>query len=198
MMPENQYEAKSINQTLPNPIAFNCWKHHLGYVRDIFLNQSNYTSSETFIREVIQFIGESQFDFYKGTLDVHAVSNEVIIFLESINALNMVDYKLFIQSDGKDYKCISLSDGSNWTLRLGQSEDRYVHIHPSRHSKKTIRVKSSTLKTVYAFLFYYRLNNDEISVEKVNFVRTRFAKLPPLKPASALIAISRTISFFNT
>jgi hypothetical protein len=197
-MIENQYETKSINQELPKPIAFNCWKHHLGFVKNILNNQTNYNQSETFIREVIHYIGESQFDFYKGELNIHSISNEIIISLESINALSLNEFKEFIGSEGKDYKCISLSDGSNWTLRLGQNDDRYIHVHPSRHSKKTVRVKSSTFKTVLAYLFYYGLPNNDILVEKVNFVRSRFVKLPPFKSSSALIAISRILNLFTT
>ncbi len=196
-MVENSYETKSINNELPKPIALNCWKHHLGFVKHLLKNQTNYSRSEIFIREIIQFIGESQFDFYTGTLDAYSIAEEVISQMKLLNSLNLTDYKAWIYSEGSDYKCISLSDGSNWTLRLGQSDDRYIHLHPSRHSKKTIRVKNSTLKTVYAFLFHYGLSDAEISIEKVNYVRNKFVKLPPFKPTSSLAATSRVFDFFN-
>lgn len=194
-MTDNQYEIKSICDELPKPIALNCWKHHLGYIKTVLALPSNIRNEE-YIHEIIQFLGESQFDLYTGPLDILDISEEVINQLKFINAINLVEYKTWINSDGKDYKSISLSDGSNWTLRLGQSDNRYIHIHPSRHSKKSIRVKNSTLKTVYAFLFFYGLTKDKITIEKVNFVRNRFVKLPPLKPSSALVAISRIFNLF--
>jgi hypothetical protein len=195
-MIENIHEAKSLNQGLPKPIALNCWKHHLGFVIQQLNNQTSYSGNEIFIREIVQFIGESQFDFYTGSLDVYSISHEVINQLKLLEVVNLADYRAWICSEGNDYKCISLSDGSSWTLRLGQNDDRYIHLHPSRHSKKTIRVKNSTLKTVYAMLFYYGLTNASISIEKVNYVRSKFVKLPPFKPSSALIAISRLFDLF--
>jgi hypothetical protein len=194
-MSDNQYEIKSICNELPQPIAFNCWKHHLGYVKNILFSQS-VNRNEKYIQEIIQFIGESQFDLYTGALDIIGISNEIMNHLRLIDVINLEEYKGWVNSDGKDYRFITLSDGSNWTLRLGQSNYRFIHIHPSRHSKKSVRVKNSTLKTVYAFLFYYGIAEDEISIEKVNFVRNKFVKLPPFKPSSTLVAISRILDLF--
>lgn len=195
-MLDNSYEIKSLNVELPEPIAFNCWKHHLGFVNGSFQNQTNYTKSDPFIREIIQFIGNSQFDFYIGNQTPLSIANEILSILEKNNAIALSDYTNWLLSDGADYRCVSISDGSNWTLRLGQG-NRYVHIHPSRHSKKTIRVKSSSLKSVYAFLFYYGTSEVQISVEKINFVRNRIAKLPSLKLNSPLAAITRLINLFS-
>ncbi len=194
MFDEN-YDIKSLNSELPKPIAFNCWKHHLGFVNDLLCKQSNYSQSDSFIREVLQFIGESQFDFYIGDQSPISITNEIISILEKNNALALSDYKSWLAVDSADYRCVSISDGSNWTLRLGQG-DRYIHIHPSRHSKKTVRVKSSSLKSVYAFLFHYGVSDVEVSIEKINFVRSRLAKLPSLKPNSPLAAITRIIKLF--
>ncbi len=195
-MAENYQDIKSINNELPKPIAFNCWKHHFGFVRNILNNPTNNSKNDNYIREIIQFIGESQFDYYLGNLDVFVVANEVSDYLKSQNAFNQIDYKEWLNSEGADFRCISLSAGSNWTLRLGQGNDRYIHIHPSRHSKKTVRVKSSSLKTAYAFLFFYGLSDAEISIEKVNYVRNRIAKLPALKPHSPLTALRRILDLY--
>jgi len=194
-MPDNSYEIKSLNGELPKPIAFNCWKHHIGFVKGYLQNQTNYSKSDAFIREVIQFIGTSQFDFYIGNQTPMSIANEILSILEKDNTLALSAYTSWLTLEGADYRCVSISDGSNWTLRLGQG-DRYVHIHPSRHSKKTVRVKSSSLKSVYAFLFHYGVSDAEISIEKINFVRNRLAKLPVLKPNSPLAAITRIIKLF--
>lgn len=195
-MHNSNYNIKSLNNELPKPIAFNCWKHHLGFVKGFLQNQTNYSKSEPFIREVIQFIGTSQFDFYIGNQTPMGIVNEIVSILEKENVLVLSDYSNWLSKEGADYRCVFISDGSNWTLRLGQG-DRYVHIHPSRHSKKTVRVKSSSLKSVYAFLFHYGISDAEISIEKINFVRNRLAKLPTLKPNSPLAAITRIIKLFS-
>lgn len=195
-MIENNHEIKSINQDLPKPIAFNCWKHHFGYVRDRLNDQTSYLSNDNFIREMVQFIGESQFDYYIGSLDATNIATEIIEQLNTKNVLNQITYKEWLCSEGNDYRFISLTDGSNWTLRLGQGNTRFIHIHPSRYSKKTVRVKSSSLKTAYAFLFYYGLSDVEISNEKINFIRNRFVKLPGLKPFSPLTAIRRILDLY--
>jgi len=196
-MSDSIKDIKSINYELPKPIVFNCWKHHLGYVRNTLNNKTDYGRNENFIREIVQFIGESQFDFYTGSLDVLSITNEVISYLKSQNVVSLIEYQEWLISEGVDFRCVLLSDGSSWTLRLGPGSDRYIHIHPSRHSKNTVRVKSSSLKTAYAFLLYYGLSDAEVSIEKVNFIRNKFAKLPVFKPSSPLTAICRILDLFS-
>jgi hypothetical protein len=181
----------SINLLLPKPIAFNCWKHHLEFVKSTLDLNSSFRTSHLDIHEIVQHIGESNVDFYYGILDPEAISNQVISYLETVISINNSDFNLWVNSNGTDYKCIKLSDGSNWTLRLGLNAERYIHIHPSRYSKKTVRVKSSTLKTVIAYFYTYGILDNQISVEKVNRIRNKIVKLPCLKPSSPLIAVSR-------
>ncbi|RPH33206.1 MAG: hypothetical protein EHM93_05925 [Bacteroidales bacterium] len=195
-MDDNHQDIKPISQELPKTIAFSCWKHHLGFARNALNNRTNYSKIDNFIREIVPLIGESNIDYYIGTLDILTIANEVIAQLKAENAFNPTEYKEWLISENTDYRCISLSDGSNWTLRFGQTDERYIHIHPSRHSKETVRVKSSSLKTVYAFLSHYGLSDAEISNEKINFVRNKFAKLPALKPSSPLTAIRRVLDLF--
>jgi hypothetical protein len=195
-MASDLFQSKSLNSELPKPIAFSSWKHHLGYVKQELSRPRNALSNDSFILEIVQFLGDSNIDFYFGTLDLKTITSEVIQKLESEKVYNLNEYKNWLISEGLDYKCIFLSDGSNWTLRLGQNDSRYIHIHLSRHSKKTVRVKSSTLKTVYAYLLYYGLSDDDFTIEKVNFVRRKFVKLPSFKPTSALAAVSRILDLF--
>ena len=195
-MDETLNGVMSINDGLPKPIAFNCWKHHLGYIKSVLNSNDLNSGSHLNIQETIQLIGESQVDFYYGSLDPNSISNQIISQIESKIALNIHDYKEWISSEGSDYKNIFLSDGSNWTIRLGQSDERYIHIHPSRYSKKTIRVKSSTLKTVIAYFYQYGFIDDQLTAEKVNRVRHKIVKLPPFKSTSPLVAVSRILNLF--
>lgn len=195
-MASDLLQSKSLNSELPKPFAFSSWKHHFGYVKQELSRSRTTLSNDSLILEIVQFLGDSNIDFYVGTLDLKAITSEVVQKLEKEGVGSLIEYKNWLVSEGLDYKCIFLSDGSNWTLRLGQNDSRYIHIHPSRHSKKTVRVKSSTLKTVYAYLLYYGLSDEDFTVEKMNFVRRKFVKLPPFKPTSALSAVSRILDLF--
>jgi len=188
--------ALSINQRLPKPIAFNCWKHHMGYIKDSLDSNESFSTSHLNIHEIIQFIGDTNVDFYYGDLDPISISNQIINHIEQEITISIDTYNEWICSEGNDYKTIYLSDGSNWTLRLGQIKERFIHIHPSRHSKKTVRVKSSTLKTVMAYFFTFGIYDVQISVEKINKVRSKIAKLPSLKPTAPLVAVFRIADRF--
>jgi hypothetical protein len=197
-MDEKLNGLMSINHKLPKPVAFNCWKHHMGYIKETLSTNDLSGVSHLNIYEIIQCIGDSQIDFYYGSLDPESISNQIISQVELKGALNISEYKEWIRSEDSDYKNIILSDGSTWTARLGQSDERYIHIHPSRYSKKTVRVKSSTLKTVLAYFYHFGFFDDQISVEKVNFVRHKIVKLPSFKATSSLVAVFRISNLFFT
>ena len=195
-MTEIPNHASAVNPILPKPIAFNCWKHHLKFIKDSLEKNSSYNISHLNIHEIIQHIGDTNVDFYYGVLEPIDISNQIIVQLEANIKVEYSSFAEWVNSEGVDYKDLTLSDGSNWTIRLGQITDRFVHIHPSRYSKKTFRVKSSTLKTVIAYFYTYGIFDDQISVEKVNRVRNKIAKLPSFRPTSSLTAVCRITDRF--
>lgn len=195
-MAESINASQFVNQKLPKPIAFNCWKHHLRFIKDSLEKNEIFNTSHLNIHEIIQHIGVSNVDFYYGELDPEVISKEIIGGIESEIVINLQNFEDWLKVDGADFKCLAISDGSNWTVRMGQSKERYIHIHPSRHSKKTVRVKSSTLKTVIAYFFNFGLNDNQITSEKLNQIRNKFVKLPSLKPNSPLVAIFRLADRF--
>jgi hypothetical protein len=196
-MDESLLGRSSVNHTLPEPIAFNCWKHHMGYVKETLISNDSYNFSHIKINEIIEFIGNTNIDFYYGSLDPNNISNEIISRMTAEIDLNINNFKEWVRSNDSDYKEIVLSDGSSWTIRLGQINNRFIHIHPSRYSKKTIRVKSSTLKTAVAFFYNYGFSNENFSVEKINFIRHKIVKLPPFKSNSSFVALSRVVGVFS-
>jgi hypothetical protein len=74
----------SLNLILPKPIAFNCWKHHLEYVKSTLDSNSYFNVSRLNIHEIIQHIGESNVDFYYGNLAPETISSQVISYLEKV------------------------------------------------------------------------------------------------------------------
>jgi hypothetical protein len=67
-------------------------------------------------------------------------------------------------------------------LRLGEQEERYVHIHPGRYSPHTIRVKANTLKTAIALSVWMKVyNHREINLELLNHVRREILAASPVK-----------------
>jgi len=74
---------------------------------------------------------------------------------------------------------LTLSDGSVWVLRKGVESAHYVHIHPGRYSKYSIRVKATTLKSAIAIKIFY----GELSITslgKINDAR-KFLNISPIK-----------------
>ncbi|NVO09867.1 MAG: hypothetical protein HXX16_07905 [Bacteroidales bacterium] len=196
-MDESFRGRNSVNHNLPKPIAFNCWKHHMGYIKDALISNDLCNFSHLNIHEIIQFIGDSNVDFYYGDLDTISISDQIICRITAEIDLNIDNFTEWVSSKGRDYKEIVLSDGSSWTIRLGQIDNRFIHIHPSRYSKKTLRVKSSTLKTAVAFFFNFGFSTENISVEKINYIRHKIVKLPLFKSNSSLAALSRVVGVFS-
>jgi len=168
----------------------------MGYVKETLISNDLYNFSHLKIHEIIEYIGNTNVDFYYGSLDPNNISNQIISRITAEIDLNIDNFKEWVRSIDSDYKEIILSDGSSWTIRLGQIDNRFIHIHPSRYSKKTIRVKSSTLKTAVAFFYNYGFSAENISVEKINYIRHKIVKLPPFKSNSSLVALSRVVGVF--
>jgi hypothetical protein len=84
-------------------------------------------------------------------------------FLKSNQLLDIESYQKFLESQGQikrhgHYLNLTLSDGSIMTMRAVYEGKRknsasFIHIHPSRHSPHTFRIRANTLKT--AIMVYF-------------------------------------------
>jgi hypothetical protein len=152
-------------------ITFNAIKHHVGFIRTFIKDASANVQYEELRR-----IGTSQMDLYIGALTIDAISNELLNLLAKDDFLAEDKYKKqLVAKDG--YMEYSLSDGTAWTLRLGEIGQQYIHIHPSRYTKNTVRVKAGILKTAIAFLAERRT---DFSTETINEIRINLG-LSPIK-----------------
>lgn len=159
------------------PILFNSLKHHFHYIQK-WLEKISWNE----IEQALKKLGNSQMDLYYGDLSVEELSNEIIYFLETHSLLEEEVFKKWILKETKKYQSIVVSDESKWTIREGTEEGYYVHIHPSRYTKKSLRIKATTLKTVLVVLKYLKLHNQtEYTLALVNKLRKEVLNLSPIK-----------------
>ena len=157
---------------IPEPFLFNPLKHHLGYIRE-FINLRTDHESVDDIKNLIKelkHLGTSVTDIYTGSLSIIDICREI----ECRDGLQSVPA----------FKIISLSDGSQWTIKYHNDEFRYVHFFPARSGRdvsraiSAFRVKSNTLKT--AVLYNIIIGKDYINKDDLNKVRILLG-LSPVK-----------------
>ncbi|HSR18844.1 MAG TPA: hypothetical protein VLM39_12200 [Ignavibacteriaceae bacterium] len=170
-----------IDFKMQPPVRFNCWKHHAGYIRQRIKEVNSIDDFNSMLKEMLS-IGNSQMDLYTGDLSPAEIVNFIRTLIEEKNINSYPSYFKWIHNEGKDYRMISLKDNSKWTLRIGNEDERYVHLHPGRYSVNSIRVKATALKTAAAALLWKKLNNlTELDLSVINYVRKNFISAPPVK-----------------
>ena len=189
---------KEINCSIQLPLTFNCWKHHAGFIKKQIKFYRNEKISVEELQKTLLVIGESQMDLYFGKLSPQEICDELVSKLKSTGVLAIEDYNNWIFEKGKEYKLTEISDSSVWALRLGNQEERYVHIHPGRYSPVTLRVKALTLKTAIAVLIInYEKNFQLIDTLQINEVRKKILNSPPVKKVSFNSAVVKVINYLN-
>lgn len=169
---------------LPKPILFHPLKHHLGYIIHYIHNSSATTISK--IREDLQTLGTSQLDLYSGPLMPLQIAEEVISCLQEHELLQPESFEAYLLAAKSDYRCITLSDTTDWVLRRGLVEGRHVHLHPARYATHTLRVKANALKTAIAAVIAANKCGARAVMDTrfINEVRTEWLALPPVKDIS--------------
>lgn len=182
---ENSFETDfhDMHSDLPSPWMFNCWKHH----REFILKQINkYIVEDGAVIENITpkllLIGNSQLDIYLGKLTEVQIVQQIEEKLKNIEAFFEPDYLNWINSNDKNYRLLSLSDRSIWTMRIGQKAGRYIHLHPGRYSHYSLRVRANTLKTAILSIIFAKMSNfTPLNLELINQVRVQNLYLAPIK-----------------
>ncbi|MCY1723365.1 hypothetical protein OU798_23645 [Prolixibacteraceae bacterium Z1-6] len=166
---------------IPVPITFNPQKHHFRFL----LSEIGYwkTMELPKVKNDLLLIGNNLIDFYLGSLSVQQICNESIRFFQQKEINDEEKFTHWLK--GANYKKMTLSDQSEWLVKKGNSHTHYIHIHPAKFSKHTIRVRAATLKTVIALLV------NSVSIQKsisknllsINSVREKMLGLSPIKSA---------------
>ncbi|NDV95525.1 hypothetical protein D0T84_11475 [Dysgonomonas sp. 521] len=158
-------------------IHYHDFKHHfLSGVEWLKNNKGRWNGS---IDADIKSFGASQLDYYTGELISQQIKDEIYKILKEQNLLDKNMYKLWL-SLNNDYRELQLSDGSVWTLRMIEKEE-FIHIHPSRYSPHTMRVKANTLKTVLCTLLLEETSPFTFNTGVINHYRKEYLGLSVLK-----------------
>jgi len=164
---------------IPYPITFNPYKHHFRFLLDEIKKWRN-RDWKTINKGIIS-IGNNLIDFYTGDLSIEKNTNEILEYFTKFKVHSRDDFIKWLNS--QDWRKVKLSDQSEWLIKQGDDENRYIHIHPAKYSKHTIRVRATTLKTVLALeiLFVQKKPSSKRTLEAVNEIRTKRLDLSPIK-----------------
>lgn len=185
------------NCFVPLPINFNCWKHHAGFIKEQIKKIRSEKDIET-LKSFLLKIGESQMDLYLEKFSPEEISDHVLELLKRKKIFSSEQYLDWVTKEGKEYQLIKLKDGSIWTLRFSENQERYIHIHPGRYSPHTIRVKATTLRTAILILCFEQIGEKaSINTESVNQVRKKYLNEPPLKSLAKASGLIRLVDLFN-
>ena len=169
------------DEILEPPFLFNAWKHHKSYINDLVKSAKSKQWDGSKLKPYLQVIGNSMIDLYFGELTAIQIGNEIKEKLISRNCWEEQSYARFIDRSSGKYRQLTLSDGSNWTMLWGREVNRHVHIHPSRSSPFTIRVRALALKSAILLLIYHQDYDRNNLIPLLNEVRINFLGASPLK-----------------
>ncbi len=155
-------------------IRFNPMKHHRNYMLSILKNVS-----EDEITRLFEPVCNNYIDVYTGQLSPGEIADAVAGVLRLNGIFQPDDFIRWVEAEN-GYRLIRLGDRSEWILRKGDDAAQYIHIHPARTGRFTIRFKGSTLKTVFLLKASCADSTDILSIEKVNRIRMQIG-LSPVK-----------------
>ena len=184
-----------MSEKIPSPITLNPYKHHFHFLinETIRWKQTNWDMVKT---ELLA-IGNNLIDFYIGKLSIDQICKETINYFSSKNIVNRDNFVSWLKVAGN--KKITFSDQSEWLIKEGNNPERYIHIHPAKHSVHTIRVRATTLKTVVALTIHSVTIQDDMKTNliAVNTIRVKMLGLSPIKSLHPGTGILRLWELFE-
>ncbi len=181
----------AIIDSVPAPVLFNGLKHHTGYIQ-AFIRECIVHKNITLLREHLLSIGESQMDLYTGTLPVADIAWQIIEQVKGVGLFTRNQFIEYLRLHPANYYTVPLSDGSLWVLRLGELENRYIHIHPGRYSLHTLRIKAGALKTAIATHVWMQLSEQNtISLNLLNQARKEILAASPVKSLESMVGFAK-------
>jgi len=164
----------NIEGDIPIPIRFNPMKHHRNYMLDMLAS----ASPEAIIRS-LDAVCNNYNDIYTGEISPGAIGKKIIRILKDEKVFSKEDFARWLNAHN-GYRKLQLPDSSEWIVRLGNEDERYIHLHPSREGKHTKRFKGSSLKTVFLLRALLKDSVCLVTLENVNQVRLQIG-LSPIK-----------------
>ena len=166
---------------VPPPVLFNTWKHHAAALRHrIGEAVRGGEAGLAALAGELAVVGSKLMDLYTGAYSPAEVARLVLEQLQRDSLLEASAFRDWVQAGG-GYRMLTLPDESAWVLRLGEEDDRYVHVHPGRWVPHTRRVRANVLKTaVMALAAAGVRGGDPCERALVNGVRKEFLDLAPV------------------
>lgn len=185
--------ANELVHIIP-PITFNPHKHHLGFLKTQMKIWQ--TLPWEVVKNELLLIGTNLIDFYYGKLAVKEICHECLQFAVKEGLSSKEKLRVWLYP--KEFRKTIFSDGSEWVIKQGQNSNRYLHIHPAKYSKFTVRVRGTTLKTVVALkIFSSPKNQEQLTLQQVNQIRSGKLALSPVKTLEKGKGITRIWALFN-
>lgn len=132
---------------LPHPALLNCWKHHAGWIRQrIAAAASAGSAGVAALPAEMAAVGARLMDLYTGSYSPAEIAESVFADLKAHDIFEFQPLAQRLARQG-GYAMFELGDGSEWTVRLGPADGRYIHLHPGRWVLYTMRVQANTLKS---------------------------------------------------
>ncbi|MFB6318815.1 hypothetical protein [Saccharicrinis sp. FJH54] len=128
---------------IPRPFRYNPLKHHRINILEFIKTASNET-----MKIWAELVQSNYIDIYTGILNPELICEEIMSLISEKGILTKKQFLHWVQTP-HPYKIMTLSDRSEWILRKGDDQERYIHIHPSRTGMYTLRFKGTTLLTAY-------------------------------------------------
>ena len=178
---------------------FNPWKHHKNYICRQIINYSLQKDSEfKELKKNLLLIGKSQMDLYTGELTFPQIMQNISCELLKQKVIDKASYKNWLKELNADYRNIKLPDDSEWTLRLSDNYEKFIHIHPARYSLNTIRVRAATLQSAIAAVVLSRLKSESpYDINIINESRRKFLGESPVKAIYKNSGLGRMISLLE-
>ncbi len=189
-------KTAGIDNCIPDPILFNCWKHHQDFILQQIRKIGNLADLDH-LRTSLKLIGDSTTDLYIGSMDLEQIAAFILSFLDENNLKTHRDYLAWINESPDQYKTIPFPDKSVWVLKIGIEPGKYVHIHPGRNVPHTIRAKANVLKTAIAVNAKAAIERcNPLRLESINTVREELIHLDPIKFVTMNQELGRLIYHF--
>jgi hypothetical protein len=120
-------------------------------------------------------------DLYTGSLTPAEIGEQVAAQLRDAARFEFEPLAAFLQARG-EFSMHTLTDGSQWTVRLGPADGRYLHLHPGRWVPHTVRVQANTLRSaVVSHAHALLTGSDPMALSVVNEARRRYLALLPVR-----------------
>ncbi len=181
---------------IPEPLLFNPLKHYLPFIRN-FVNSHMSDTKDPGLKELtreLKHLGTCVMDIYTGELSQESIFTEIVEFLKTNNIREKELYKVWAGTGFNDFRIISLSDNSQWTLKFHNHEAHFVHIFPARSSPHSFRIKANTLKS--AILYIIIFGKDYVSDDDLNAARA-LAGLSPVSEVADAEAVTEMIEILR-